>query len=348
MVPHPSPGPTPSTSSANFLPDVYPVDPALGSLSRDLTDLNTSEFDKFLASPISLSDTDFLNQSDFFSGIDSASTSSNGQSNATTLLDTFCFMDESLSAPITTPYSPPNSLASPIYTGSSDPASGHKEDHHLPSLLDFSSSSGCCLVKSLGLMKELFPNSSTTACSVSLSPKHDSLGGDSAALPPNIQTVITQNRRTVESIGSILQCACSRDGYLLSVMALIVFKVLRWYAAAAGKTQTAAIVAEKVLQTPTMVGSYCLEGEHSAHMAAKLVLSELHRVQRLVNMLSERLKMYSTIASDDAAGRASNSELETGMAPPFSATILDQLAADLKKQLKALSRDIVEGLRKEC
>ncbi|RYP72747.1 hypothetical protein DL770_007924 [Monosporascus sp. CRB-9-2] len=98
MVPHPSPGPTPSTSSANFLPDVCPVDPALGSLSRGLTDLNTTDIDKFFASPISLSDTDFLNQSDFFSGIDSASTSSSGQGNATTLLDIFCFMDEFLSA----------------------------------------------------------------------------------------------------------------------------------------------------------------------------------------------------------------------------------------------------------
>lgn len=351
IVPHPSPGPSPSTSSANFLSDVCPVDPALGSFSRGLTDLNTADIDKLFATPISLSDTDFLNQSDLFSGIDSASTSSNGQGNATTLLDAFCFMDESLSAPITTPRSPPNSLASPMHAGSSsDQASSHKEDHNLPSLPD-SSSPGCCLVKALGLMKELFPNS-TTACSVSSSPKHDSPRSGSAALPPNIQTVITQNRRTVEAIGSILQCDCSRDGYLLSVMALVVFKVLRWYAAAAGKTKTAATLAEKVLQTPTKVGSYCLEGEHSEHMAAKLVLSELHRVQRLVNALSERLKVYSPIASnasaDDAAGRAGNIELEIGVAPPFSAAILDQLGVDLKKQLKALSRDIVEDLRKEC
>ncbi|KAK4168176.1 aflatoxin regulatory protein-domain-containing protein [Cladorrhinum sp. PSN259] len=302
---HPSPTHTPRTNSsasintANFIvDDVCPVDPAL-----------SSDIDSFFASPISLSDTDLFNQSDLFSGIDSASTS----------LDTFFLMDESLSAPITTP-------PSPMYNGSSSSSS---LDHH---------QDGCCLVKALGLMKELFPNSSTACSSVSSSPKQQdsmSLGGDSH--PMAMQTVINQNRRTVEAVGSILSCSCSRDGYLLSVLALIVFKVLRWYAAAAGKTLPAATLAETVLQTPTRVGSYSLEGEHSAHMAAKLVLSELHRVQRLVSMLSERLRT------------SHSADLDTGgMASPFSAAVLDQLGVDLKKQLKGLSRDIVEGLRKEC
>ncbi|KAK4208419.1 aflatoxin regulatory protein-domain-containing protein [Rhypophila decipiens] len=360
IAPHPgpSPGATPDTSSANFLPDVCPVDPGLGSLSLGFADLGTTDFDSFFASPISLSDTDFLNQGDFFSSIESASVGNNVQSNATTLLDTFSFMEESLSAPmsISTPRSPPNSLASPMYTeNSSDRNGSYKKDLSVPSLPDFeSSSSGCCLVKALGLMRGLFPNSSTACSSITSSPRHDSSGSESVPPPPNVQTVITQNRQTVEAIASILRCSCSRDGCLLSILTLAVFKMLRWYAAAAGRSQAAATLAEKVLQTPTKVGSYCLEGEHSAHMAAKLVLSELHRVQRLVNMLSERLKVYSAAASDPssgndaAAGSASRGGSETNHPPPFSAAIFDQLGVDLKKQLKALSQDLVEGLRKEC
>ncbi|KAH7303315.1 aflatoxin regulatory protein-domain-containing protein [Stachybotrys elegans] len=346
MVPHPSPQSTTTTPSANFITDACPVDPALGSLSESLADLNNTDIEKFLASPISLSDTNLLSQSDFFWGIESASSSVQG--NVATFQDSFCFVDESLRAPSTAIFSPPNSLASPLYTGSnSDQASSHKEDHRpLSSLSGPSESSlpGCCLVKALDLMKDLFPNSTTT-CSVSSSPKDDSL------LPPNIETVITQNRLTIEALGFILQCPCSQDGYLLSVVALTVFKVLRWYAAAAGKTQAAPSPAETVIQTPAKVGSYCLEGEHWGHMATKLVLSELHRVQRLVNVLSERLQLSNLMDSDasanNAARRASNSDLEVGMTSPFPAAILDQLGLGLKSQLKALSQDIIEGLGKE-
>ena len=149
-------------------------------------------------------------------------------------------------------------------------------------------------------------------------------------------------------------------------MSLIVFKVLGWYAAAARKAPSSdddnhsmqsprschsrrSSRFEEVLQDPAVVGSYCLDGEDSARMAAQLVLSELHRVQRLVNQLSRKLKVQ-TAKNGGLADTPNSLGYETSdseMTLPLSAVMLDQLEMDLRKRLKALSYEIVEGLRRE-
>jgi hypothetical protein len=168
--------------------------------------------------------------------------------------------------------------------------------------------------------------------------------------------VIAENEQTIEAISSMLQCPCSQDGYLLTIMSLIVFKALGWYAAAARETPEALVTddgqsssksppghhghpschSEQVLQFPVVVGSYHIDGEDQGRMAAQLVLSELYRVQRLVNQLSKRLKAAD---GQDIGCDGDNTS-------PFSATMLNQLEADLRKRLRALSLEIVEMLRR--
>ena len=214
-------------------------------------------------------------------------------------------------------------------------------------------------------MKQLFPNPST-ACTASIIQ-----GFDNRIKLPTIQTVIAKNEHTIEAVSNMLQCSCSQDGYLLATISLIVFKVLAWYAAAArrrpsgdeekdnknndsvqslGKSHSRNLShSEQVLQDPAIIGSYCLAGEDSARMAAQLVLSELHRAQRLVNQLSAKLKMQAAKDSgvEDKANSADceNSDFQTTL--PFSAVMLDRLEVDLRKRLRALSLEIAEGLRRE-
>ena len=150
-------------------------------------------------------------------------------------------------------------------------------------------------------------------------------------------------------------------------MSLIVFKVLGWYAAAARETPMGAdgnaspnqplpgrrrqnsYNCEEVLQYPTVVGSYCIGGDDQGRMAAQLVLSELHRVQRLVNQLSMRLKsqgMRNGAGSPSSSSDSQDSVSDGESALPFSATMLDQLEVDLRKRLRTLSLEIVEMLRR--
>ncbi|KAL9608105.1 MAG: hypothetical protein Q9167_007043 [Letrouitia subvulpina] len=337
---------TTSDASANLFPSLLtPVDQSQFFAHTDpIADLDNS-----FASPESycmpdLSDTDILDQPPFFPpGIDS------GSNGSTNFFDSFSMFEDPLSDRLA--FSTPSSKASSRALTSSE-ASNDQDC--------FSMDSNCvCLARALGLMKQLFPNSSascTTLATQSL---------DKNIIIPTIQAVIAQNQHTIESVNTMLQCPCSQDGYLLTIISLIVFKILGWYAAAARTTPGTAdddnhsvkssrsshsrysSHSEQVDQDSAVVGSYCLEGKDKARMAMQLVLSELHRVQRLLNPLSMKLKAEAAKSGrgadylDNLSSR--NSDDETTL--PLSAVILCQLETELRKRLKALSSEIVEGLK---
>ena len=290
-----------------------------------------------------LPDSDILGQSHFFStGVDS---SSNGSTN---LFDTFPVFEDAMSdlLALSTPRSPSNSRAS---------TSSDAQSYRGPRVAD----APCfCLVRALGLMKQLFPKPSTP-CTTSATQ-----GLDKDTTIPTIQAVMAKNEHTIEAVSTMLQCSCSQDGYLLTIMSLIVFKVLSWYAAAARKTPSSdddnqsvqssrtfhsrqSSLSEQVVQDPVVVGSYRLEGEDSARMARQLVLSELHRVQRLLNQLSAKLKAQAAKSGADTPNSLSDGNSDSEAALPLSKLMLDQLEVDLRKRLRALSLEIVEGLRGE-
>jgi hypothetical protein len=172
---------------------------------------------------------------------------------------------------------------------------------------------------------------------------------------PTINSVIAKNRSAIESINTMLACPCSLDRQLGTVIFLVAFKVIAWYAAVArAPSQTSdcnpidstqddcgsMACPERVLQVPTTVGRYHIDGADSARMCAQLVLSELHRVQRLVELLSKRLESARG-RSDDTAGINSNDMCEE----TISAPIFVQLEADLRRRLLAVSRETMEILR---
>ena len=349
-----------STSGRSSNPFPNPLSPADGSPSSAVTDLATN-LDDLFASPLffsmpDMSDTDVMDQTYFFStGFDSSS--SNSPKNVFDIFPAFNDLnaedadsDNAISEflVLSSPRSPPNSRVSPI---------SDAQSYQDPGTTD----SPCfCMVKALGLMKQLFPNQSPTCTTSSIQ------GFDKHTGIPTIQAVIAQNEQTTDAISSMLQCSCSQDGYLLAIISLIIFKVLGWYAAAARQTPSSGDDsrsaqsqwtsnfrhpphAEQVLQDPATVGSYRLDGEDSARMAAQLVLSKLHCVQRLVNQLSTKLKVQ---AAKNGMGADTPDSLDYESADsetsvPFSAVTLDQLEVDLRKRLMALSLDIREGLRKE-
>ena len=343
---------TPGDSSDIFPNLLSPVDP---SLSSALTNLST-DFDDLFASPISVpvpetSDSDMLGQSQLYSSSKSGF-DSNGAAALLISDDMFSVFEEAVSEPpnLSKPRSPPNSRASPT--------SDAQSYQGFPA----SDSPCCCLIRALGLLKQLFPNTST-ACTSSNKQGYE----NTTRQLPTIQTVIVENEQTIQAINNMLQCPCSQDGYLLAIMSLIIFKVLDWYAAAARETpvvdeggqsptkshhsQHFSDRSEHVLQYPTVVGSFCLDDEYSGRMAAQLVLSELHRVQRLMNQLSQKLKAHGTtngaVGMPNSAVDGQISLWDGEITSTFSAKTLDQLEADLRKHLRTLSLEIVGMLRRD-
>ena len=211
----------------------------------------------------------------------------------------------------------------------------------------------------------------------------DSAAGGSA-FPTTVQSAIAENERIVEAMDSILQCPCSQDVYLLTVLSLVVFKVLDRYAAAA----RAAPTVTPALSLPTTNGynklnipsspypslpqkhslarlpgstsnssSLCIDrDEDSGRVAAQMILSELHRAQRLVNELSARFKAHRMSGTETGSAPRStlpNDPMEDvlcdgggGPTRPFSNTMLDQLEADLRARLRGVSLKILEMIRR--
>lgn len=345
-----SPGnsrPSPKATTSGASPDLFPNIRSPVDQSSFFTATDVNSLDNAVASPqpylvLGPSDSDSLGQSDLFS------TGVAGISNGpASLFDAFTMFEDAVSDGFT--FSTPRSL----------PESSAMTSNEISSFQGlFAVDHNCfCLARALSLMKQLFPNPSTPCTSLARQ------GPDKNISAPTLQSVIAKNEHTLGSIKEMLQCSCSQDGYLLTIISLIVFKVLGWYAAAARKTpcsdddhsvesshkshSRSPSHSEQVLQDPVVVGSYSIEGKDSERMAMQLVLSELHHVQRLLNQLSTKLKVQ---AARDGEGTDMPNGMSSGVkgcetSLRLSAVMVDQFELELRKRLRALSSEIVQRLR---
>ena len=224
-----------------------------------------------------------------------------------------------------------------------------------------SDSASCCLIHTLDLLRKL-SSTRPTGCILSNGQNDDAtlsnVGND---VDLSAQTVVAENRQTLETVSNMLQCSCAEDSYLLTMLSMIVLKALERYAAAArklfggggekGDKPSASSSTQE--QARQMSGG----GDESVgRLEAQSILSELHSVQRLVKQLSPRLKARVVGAGGKGGGdverEMSRGDLqvpslsEGGMAKvPFSATIFEQIDVDLRKALSALSSEIIDMLR---
>ena len=179
---------------------------------------------------------------------------------------------------------------------------------------------------------------------LSVSPmEHDS------SLFPTIDHVISTNKAIIDSVSTMLTCACSLDEHLASILTLITFKIMAWYAAAArdvdGNEPNYHSIAdcERVVHSPITVGKYHLDGHDRRRMRAQLILSELHRVVRLVELLSksfEKARSRTDVLVDGSRMEDMGTKNDW-----ISASVFVQLEADLRKRLNAVTKETMTLLR---
>ncbi|KAL4939683.1 hypothetical protein BDV06DRAFT_214104 [Aspergillus oleicola] len=226
--------------------------------------------------------------------------------------------------------------------------------------------SASCLTVILDIFKDLIPSTST-ACKFP--------GGERETKVRTLETVVSENKHIIDTINIVLDCPCSHDGYIISIVSLAVFKVMSWYVAAA-KGQMASLSEgmawerdfstqqdivghsqfdEEVSYTAALVAGQRVDSGNRNRMAAQLVLSELHRVQRLVNVLAlrlENIRLKSCLSSTSAFGPSSgssainNSQFAVTRASPLSGSTFSQLEEDLRECLRAVSSETIEILRR--
>ena len=223
-----------------------------------------------------------------------------------------------------------------------------------------------CLTTVLGFLRELIPNPSKAY------PQSDEwrLRGAAGSSFASSQWLVAENERVAAAMDSVLQCSCSKDIYLLTVLSLVVFKILDRYAAAGEAALTAmtmTTMADRCYQSSSSSyhfqtrspsqgagsSSLCIDSEDSGRVVAQMVLSELHKAQRLMNQLmvqfqAHRLGAGVAVEAGDATNSPNMKDTLCGRedtSMPFSTAMLAQLEADLRRRLRTVSLKIVDTIR---
>lgn len=245
--------------------------------------------------------------------------------------------------------------------------------HSLPtgktSMTDITDTSPCgCLMQALDLLKKL---SSGSTSSRTAFPGPDATEVPRAVNSGSSQIVVLENKQSIEAVSSKLAClSCADDSFLLTVLSMIVLKVIERYAAVAqaqphktGKSESEADKSARLsiniisggddwMRVPSHAHNGSYDDSGNGRMAAQLVLSELHRVQSLVNKLSPKLKGPKEREGQNIApklrywGRPRVAgDGDRMVMTPILADTLDQMERDVRKSLSTLSTEIINGLR---
>ncbi|RFU27956.1 hypothetical protein B7463_g8384, partial [Scytalidium lignicola] len=220
-----------------------------------------------------------------------------------------------------------------------------------------------CFPYALDTLNKLFAGDAT-ACMMSLGEPRSS-----GRCPSRVHTIISRNEHAIDEMSRILQCSCSANSFLLTIVALVVFKVLDWYThaaktATAGEDQTfngnsySSLPSPRQRSAESTVGSHRQQnGRDYNRQSAQLVLVELHRVQRFLSQLSPKLqacghepqsRRASTASSQPSMANPQFSEDVLTMASlPFSSVVLEQLEPEVRKRIRSLSAEIIEFLRRD-
>ncbi|KFY39125.1 hypothetical protein V495_06147 [Pseudogymnoascus sp. VKM F-4514 (FW-929)] len=225
-----------------------------------------------------------------------------------------------------------------------------------------------CLAQALDLLKKLSSASSSSRTAI---PSPDGVEASGIANNGPAQTVILENKQSMEAISHKLACcSCADDSFLLTILSMIVLKILERYATviqsqphkSGKKDEEVELTARLPISITSSSDNWMKAPSHaynglyayygSGRVAAQLVLSELHRVQRLVNQLSPKLKGPKEREAQNMAsklkywGRARATGDSDRMAvTPILASTLDQMERDVRKSLNTLSAEIINGLR---
>jgi hypothetical protein len=168
------------------------------------------------------------------------------------------------------------------------------------------------------------------------------------------------NKKHVKAILDMLGCSCSEDPYLVHLMCLLVFKIMSLYKGAIQRGDQSEFKEEprsgEEMELSQNKGVHRAADEDRIRITAQSFFGELHLVQRLISMLSDRLKSFGAQKfSTESTPAAEVVVAATGMARSHSkdengylslpVTLLHQLEVDLRRRLRTLSSEIVDIIR---
>ncbi|KAH8803293.1 hypothetical protein F5884DRAFT_503407 [Xylogone sp. PMI_703] len=161
---------------------------------------------------------------------------------------------------------------------------------------------------------------------------------------PSIEHIIATHKAIIDSLSLILSCNCSLDEHLASIISIIIFQILTSFVSAAREAdhipnpvvnRNHGYHPNRLIQpgTPPM----------SNRIRVQLILSEIHRVTTIVDVLSTRFKeARGYIDIDTGSSVACDMRIRSHC---ISASVFAQLELDLRRRLGEVMNEVMQVLR---
>ncbi|KAF1911831.1 hypothetical protein BDU57DRAFT_460470 [Ampelomyces quisqualis] len=177
-------------------------------------------------------------------------------------------------------------------------------------------------------------------------PSANDFNGTSVGLP-TLDAVLSTNKAAVDKLYVLLSCPCSSNPHFSTTIAFTVTKILSWYQAIAGvhdpEDSSINTPMEAFTHTSISLGDFGLKVEDEDTFRTQLVLSELRKVEKLIDKFSERYcKAANTADTGIESGvyGALEQLLRTRVRDTFKAT-MRTAPEDIKRQVASRSQNRV-------
>jgi hypothetical protein len=176
-------------------------------------------------------------------------------------------------------------------------------------------------------------------------PSAGDFNGNSDGLP-TLDAVISTNKSAVDKLYILLGCPCSANPHFSTTIAFTIVKILSWYQAIAGANEQSEITPtitqmEAFTHTPISLGEFRLEAEDENAFRTNLVLSELRKVEKLIDKFAKRYCKTANQAEtgiDGGVYGALEALLRTRVRDTFKVT-MRTAPEDVKRQVASRSQN---------
>lgn len=172
-------------------------------------------------------------------------------------------------------------------------------------------------------------------------PAFEDFNGSADGLP-TLDAVLSANKAAVESLSALLTCPCSANPHFSTTIAFSITKILSWYQAIAGVAQD--IVSpintrmEAFTHTPILLGDFKLEVEDEETFRTQIILGELRKVEKLIDMFSECYCKASNASAESGVYASLESLLRTRVRDTFKVT-MRTAPLDVKRQVASRAQN---------
>lgn len=184
-----------------------------------------------------------------------------------------------------------------------------------------------------------------------------------------VGSTIEHAKKTTRSLDQLLQCTSPHDGYLLVILSLAISKLLEIYDGISGALHTLStghdektlensawaetnlLTTDTILSTTSSLHQVSAAKEGSYRFSAQELLSELHRVQRLIAKVSKGFRETALHAQrveelqDLNPSKIPEKSLASEANRPFAPNLHDQIVEDLRRSVRVQSGRLIDMLQ---